>query len=194
MSTPGKRANGNTASLTATWSQVWLLEAEGGERLAGHDLGGDAGDRLADHLGDERHRAAGARVDLEDVDVAVLDGELHVHQADDLQRQGQLSRLALESRRSISGRSECGGSEQAQSPEWMPASSMCSMMPATKTSVAVGQAVDIDLDGVAADSGRSAPVACRRRFTAVAHVAARAASIDRGRSPWRGRRARRTGG
>ena len=25
----------------------------------------------------------------------------------------------------------CGGSTQAESPEWMPASSMCSMMPAT---------------------------------------------------------------
>jgi hypothetical protein len=31
--------------------------------------------------------------------------------------------------------SECGGSEQALSPEWMPASSMCSMMPQTKTSL-----------------------------------------------------------
>ncbi len=31
--------------------------------------------------------------------------------------------------------SECGGSAQAQSPEWMPASSMCSMMPAMKVSL-----------------------------------------------------------
>ena len=31
-------------------------------------------------LGDERHGARGARVDLEDVDVAVLDGVLDVHQ------------------------------------------------------------------------------------------------------------------
>ncbi len=34
----------------------------------------------------------------------------------------------------ISGESERGGSEQAESPEWMPASSMCSMMPAMNTS------------------------------------------------------------
>jgi hypothetical protein len=33
----------------------------------------------------------------------------------------------------ISGDSERDGSEQAESPEWMPASSMCSMMPATNT-------------------------------------------------------------
>ena len=32
----------------------------------------------------------------------------------------------------ISSDSECTGSEQALSPEWMPASSMCSMMPETK--------------------------------------------------------------
>ena len=54
------------------------------------------GNRLADDLGDERHGARGARVDLENVDYAVLDGELHVHQADDLERQGQLARLAVE--------------------------------------------------------------------------------------------------
>ena len=35
----------------------------------------------------------------------------------------------------VSAFSECGGSEQALSPEWMPASSMCSMMPATNTSL-----------------------------------------------------------
>ena len=34
----------------------------------------------------------------------------------------------------ISFDSEWGGSEQAESPEWMPASSMCYMMPAMKTS------------------------------------------------------------
>ena len=48
----------------------------------------------------------------------------------------------------ISGANECGGSEQALSPEWMPASSMCSMMPATKVSLPSRQAIDVDLDGV----------------------------------------------
>src|SRR5882672_8666489 len=57
-STPGKRAKGNTASLTATCPP-------------------------------------GARVDLEDVDVALLDRVLHVHQPDD--PQGTRQRAGLPS-------------------------------------------------------------------------------------------------
>ena len=38
------------------------------------------------------------------------------------------------------------GSEQALSPEWMPASSICSMMPEMKIDLAVRKAVDVDLD------------------------------------------------
>ena len=49
----------------------------------------------------------------------------------------------------ISGFSECGGSEQAESPECTPASSICSITPQMNTSVAVGDRVDIDLDRVA---------------------------------------------
>jgi hypothetical protein len=41
------------------------------------------------------------------------------------------ARVWLSSAASVSGRNECGGSAQAESPEWMPASSMCSMTPAT---------------------------------------------------------------
>ena len=81
VSTPGKRANGNTASLTATWSS---RSASGRNSASGSPAMTRApilatGD--ADGLGDERHGARGARIDLEHVDVAVLDGELHVHQA-----------------------------------------------------------------------------------------------------------------
>src|SRR3546814_11599834 len=45
-------------------------------------------------LGDEGHRAAGARVDLQDVDLLAAHGELHVHQADDAERPGELLGLA----------------------------------------------------------------------------------------------------
>ena len=48
----------------------------------------------------------------------------------------------------VSGESERGGSEQAESPEWMPASSICSMMPAMNTSRPSQSAVDVDLDRV----------------------------------------------
>ena len=37
-------------------------------------------------------------------------------------------------RSTISGPSECGGSTQALSPEWIPASSTCCMMPPIQTS------------------------------------------------------------
>jgi hypothetical protein len=53
-------------------------------------------DRLANHFRDEWHGAGGARVDLEDVDVAILDGELHVHEADDVERQSELAALAFQ--------------------------------------------------------------------------------------------------
>ena len=43
---------------------------------------------------------------------------------------------------------ESGGSTQAESPEWTPASSTCCMIPATCTLAAVGERVDVDLDRV----------------------------------------------
>ena len=64
---------------------VGLFEIESRERLAAHDLGRDRSDRQADDLGDERHCARGARVHFENVDVSVLDCELHIHQSDDAQ-------------------------------------------------------------------------------------------------------------
>jgi hypothetical protein len=66
--------------------------------LAGHDRAAILAIGQADGLGDEGHGARGARVDFEHVDLAVLDRELHVHQADDVERQGQLG-LALRARR-----------------------------------------------------------------------------------------------
>jgi hypothetical protein len=48
--------------------QLLLNEVEARQRLAGHDARGDLGDRLADHLGDERHGAGSPRIDLEHVD------------------------------------------------------------------------------------------------------------------------------
>ena len=111
-----------------------MREAKLGEPGSGHDLGGDLGDRDADRLGDEGHGARGARIDLEDVDVAVLHGVLHVHQPADIERPGERN-VCRSISAMVAGESECGGSEQAESPEWMPASSMCSITPQTKTSL-----------------------------------------------------------
>ena len=72
-----------------------------GERLARHYACGDGGDGVARGLGDERHRAGGARIHFKDVDdgvfgVRVLDGELHVHEAHHVERLGHEFRLALD--------------------------------------------------------------------------------------------------
>ena len=76
--------------------RVGLAEREGRQRLAGHDAGGDGGDGAVGGLGDEGDGAGGAGVDLEHVDVAVLDGELDVHQADDAEGERHQLGLALE--------------------------------------------------------------------------------------------------
>ena len=98
MSTPGKRAKGNTASLTAMWpSALRLPRREGASRLSPAMMrAAILAIGLPIGLGDEGHGARGARVDFEHEDVAVLDGVLHVHQAADLERQGERRRLALQ--------------------------------------------------------------------------------------------------
>ena len=96
VSTFGKRANGKTASLTEICFSFGCSELEIGEPGAGHDLGGDLGNLDADRLCDEGHGARGARIDLEDVDVAVLHRVLHVHQPADLKRLGERDRLPLD--------------------------------------------------------------------------------------------------
>ncbi len=69
---------------------------EGGEGLSGHQTGGDGGDGTIGGLGDEGHGAGGAGVHFQDVDRAVLDGELDVHQADDVEGQCHLDGLAFQ--------------------------------------------------------------------------------------------------
>ena len=59
------------------------------------------------------------------------------------------ARVCRSSSSTTSGRSVCGGSAQAESPECTPASSTCSMTPAMRISpVAVAHGVDVDLDRV----------------------------------------------
>ena len=56
-------------------------QVQAGDGLAGHDVGSALGQGHARCLRDEGHGAAGAGVDLDDVDLAVLDAVLDVHQA-----------------------------------------------------------------------------------------------------------------
>ena len=69
MSTPGNLLNGKTLSLTEKCFGITSsCQPQLVQRLADHDQRRVAGQRHAGRLGHERHRAAGARVDFEDVD------------------------------------------------------------------------------------------------------------------------------
>ena len=80
----------------------------------------------------------------------------------------------------VSGESERGGSEQAESPEWMPASSICSMMPATNTSLpsqSASTSTSIASDEVAVEQQR---VLAEHRVD-LAGLVVRIARLDVGR-------------
>ena len=107
----------------------------------------DRGDGLADHLGDERHGAGSARVHLEHEDLAVLDGELHVHEPDDLQGERKLARLALELGQHLGA--ERMRRQRAGAVARMNAGLLDVLHDAGDEGVgAVGDAVDVDLDGI----------------------------------------------
>ena len=82
VAAPGKRSAGNTASFAqARDGHGALRQAERGERLAEQQPHRVLDERHAGRLGDERHRARGARVRLEHAEPAAGDGELEVDQA-----------------------------------------------------------------------------------------------------------------
>ena len=96
------------------------------------------GQRHAGRLGDERHRAAGARVDFEDVDDRLgrllrCSRPLLTANCTFIRPLTFSSRAMARVCRLISsmtaGGRLCGGMTQAESPEWMPASSMCCITP-----------------------------------------------------------------
>ena len=83
---PGKRTNGNTASLTAQIRRRdFAREAELRQLFPSHDARGQLGQRHGDGLRDKGDGARGARVDFEHIQLVVLDGELDVHESNDFQ-------------------------------------------------------------------------------------------------------------
>ena len=68
-------------------------------------------------FGDERHRAAGAGIDFENVNILVFDRELHIHQADDTDFAWPATPIVVRFHLTMAGGSECGGREQELSPE-----------------------------------------------------------------------------
>ena len=108
----------------------------------------DLRERPPGRLRDERHRAARARVHLEDVDLAALHRELHVHQPDDAELEREHARLLLDARARSRAAASAAAGRSSESPEWTPASSMCCITPPMTHALAVGDAVDVDLDRV----------------------------------------------
>jgi len=127
--------------------EVERFELEVCEFLAGHHACGDLGDRQADHLGDKWHRARGARVHFKNVNVAILDGVLHVHEADDVERKRKAARLPFQLGDHLLV--ERVGRQRARRVTGVNASLLDVLHDAGDERVlAVAQAIDVDLDGV----------------------------------------------
>src|SRR5205085_213785 len=94
---PGELGEGEDDFFHRDVRGVWDFgDVEFFQRFAGHDFGGDFGPGDAGRLRDEGDRAAGAGVDLNEIDFIVLDGVLDVHEAADAEGGGEFSRLALQ--------------------------------------------------------------------------------------------------
>ena len=63
---------------------------------------------------------------------------------------------------SSAGVAVCGGSTAAESPEWMPASSMCCRMPQTTARSPSATQVEVELDGVLEEAVEQHRVALAR--------------------------------
>ena len=97
VSTPGKRTNGNTGALTNTpVTSMSCVRPSAGSVSPAISRAAILASGTPRRLGQVRHRARRARVHFEDVDLVVLDGELRVHQADDLERPGDAARVVAD--------------------------------------------------------------------------------------------------
>ncbi len=97
VSTPGNLANGNTLSLTATWVGTGSSARSSSSRVSptitlaailasGRPVALDTNGTVRDARG----------IDLQHVDLAILDGELHVHQAHHAQLERQSAGVFLD--------------------------------------------------------------------------------------------------
>ena len=151
-----------------------------GDPLAEHDPAGELGQRHADRLGDERHRARGARVGLDHVQLAGVYGVLHVQQPDDADRERELARGRSGSARASPPRASAAAARRRCRPEWTPASSTCCMIPPIHTSAPSHRASTST--SIAFSRKRS------RKISAVAVGPRRLAAADSRRGPRASRR------
>ena len=133
-STSWNMLKGNTASLTPKCGIGLLLQVQLRELLAQHDLRGDAGHGDVADLGDQRHGARGPRVGLQDVDHVAARWRTGCSSAPPRSARWRSCRVYSSIVSMCLGGMLIGGITQAESPEWMPASSMCSITAGTKAS------------------------------------------------------------
>ena len=117
-SEPANRSKGSTASLTATWSPRHRVggQAEVGELRAEHDPAGHLGQRHPGRLAHERHRPRRAGVGLDHVELAAVDGELDVEQADDAEGRGRCRASARGWRRASRARASAAAARRPSRP------------------------------------------------------------------------------
>src|SRR3546814_9411780 len=92
----GETGEGKNRFLYGDMAKVAVIDLkvpEGRERLSGHHARRDLGDRAAGRLCDEGHGPAGAGVHLDQINLAILHRELHVHQPANFKRSRQSIRL-----------------------------------------------------------------------------------------------------
>ena len=117
------------------------------DRLTEHRPRRDLGERYADRLGDERHGPRGARVDLQHEDRVVANGELHVDEADHVERARQ--RLGLRAQRLHLALVETVRRQRARSIARVHAGLLDVLHDAADDhALAVAHGVDVDLDRV----------------------------------------------
>ena len=133
MSTPDELAERKDAFLDRNMGRNrFPRRAQSAKRRTGHHFGRHLGDGHAGRFGHERHRAAGARIDFQHIDVRF---SLFRFTANWMFINPITFRCLASAwvASRISSSTRCGrlygGIAQAESPECTPASSMCSMMP-----------------------------------------------------------------
>ena len=89
---------GEHGFLGAVVVELLVLELEVFELGTEHQTGGKASHLGVANLGDQRHRAACARVSFEDEHLAVFDGVLHVHETANVEGFGNLPGVILDGR------------------------------------------------------------------------------------------------
>ena len=166
-SSPGNFRNGKTGRLDEEVDGIALGRQARATRAARPAASSAAARAIGTPIAFETngHRARGARVDLEDVELAVLDRELDVDEAAHRERLARAGASRRGSRRAARGGTFQAGSTEKESPEWMPGLLDVLLDAADPRLLAVAERVHVELDRVveeAVDQDRVLAASSRR--------------------------------